>query len=163
MALHGVRISDDHARNRHHARPITRDVSRGSNLGHARGCTLSWPIDTFYSHLWANMEHELLLMPMIHQWIIIGGAHGLHEFTLTLRVCAPPTTSFLMYYWHSPAVVIDQYAGDLHDAISPEWIETVQTQRRFWQNRTPVLEMMHYFVRNIPHNISVSKKVSLRH
>jgi len=64
MALYGARISDSHARNSYHVKPISRDVSRGSNLGHARGCTLSWPIGTVYGHLWPYMEHELLLMPL---------------------------------------------------------------------------------------------------
>jgi hypothetical protein len=52
MAVHGVRISHSHARNWYHARPITRDVSRGSNLGHVRLANLSWPIGTFLGHLW---------------------------------------------------------------------------------------------------------------
>ena len=30
------------------------------------------------------------------------------EFMLTLRVRVPPTTGFLMYYWHIPTVVVDQ-------------------------------------------------------
>ncbi len=30
------------------------------------------------------------------------------EFMLTLRVHVPPTTGFLMYYWHIPTVVVDQ-------------------------------------------------------
>jgi hypothetical protein len=62
MALHGVGIPNSHARNWYHARPITRDVSRGSNLGHGRGTDLSWPIGTSHGHLWPDMERELLLM-----------------------------------------------------------------------------------------------------
>ena len=62
MALYGIRISDSHVRNSYHAKPITWDVSRGSNLGHARGGTLSWPIDAVYGHLWPYVEPELLLM-----------------------------------------------------------------------------------------------------
>ena len=64
-----------------------------------------------------------------------------------------------MFYWHSPTVVIDQYTGDSRDKLSPEWLETVQTERRFWQSRTLMLEMMRYFVRNIPHNSRVSTRV----
>ncbi|KAF8951654.1 hypothetical protein BDZ97DRAFT_1931961 [Flammula alnicola] len=81
------------------------------------------------------------------------------EFTLTLRVRVPPTAGFLMYYWQSPTVIIDQYRGNPCDSPSPEWLVTVQTERRFWQSRVLMLEMMLYFVRNIPHNARVSKKV----
>ncbi|KAF8914284.1 hypothetical protein CPB84DRAFT_1841011 [Gymnopilus junonius] len=35
------------------------------------------------------------------------------EFTLMLRLCVPPTSGFLMFYWHSPIVVIDKYTGEL--------------------------------------------------
>jgi hypothetical protein len=82
------------------------------------------------------------------------------EFTLTLRVRVPPTTCFLMYYWQSPTVVIDKYTADARDKLSPEWLETVQTERRFWQSRTVMLEMMLYFARNIPQNSRVSKRVN---
>ena len=54
-------------------------------------------------------------------------------------------------------MVIDRYTGDSHDKFSPEWLETVQTERRFWQSHTLMLEMMLFFVRNIPHNSSVWK------
>ncbi len=49
-------------------------------------------------------------------------------FTLTLQVCIPPTTGFLMHYWHSPAVIIDQYTEDNLDNLSPNWLETVRTK-----------------------------------
>ena len=62
MALYGVRISDGHARNLYHVKPISRDVSQGSNLGHGRGTNLSWPIDASHGQLWPYMECELLLM-----------------------------------------------------------------------------------------------------
>jgi ribosomal protein L16 Arg81 hydroxylase len=88
-----------------------------------------------------------------------GGVQDPDEFTLTLRVRVPPTTSFLMYYWQSPTVVIDQYMGDFRDKFSPEWLETVQTERRFWQSRPLMLEMMLNFVRNIPLNSKVSTRV----
>ncbi|KIJ94104.1 hypothetical protein K443DRAFT_12375 [Laccaria amethystina LaAM-08-1] len=81
------------------------------------------------------------------------------EFTLTLRVRVPPTTSFFMYYWQSPTVVIDKYIAGSRDKLSPEWLETVQTERRFWQSRTLMLEMMLYFAQNIPKNSRVSKRV----
>jgi hypothetical protein len=79
---------------------------------------------------------------------------------LTLRVRVPPTTGFLMYYWHSPTVVIDQYTGDSPHELSPEWLKTVQKECRFWQSRTLMLEMMLYFARNIPHNSRVLTRVS---
>lgn len=81
-------------------------------------------------------------------------------FTLTLQVCIPPTTGFLMHYWHSPAVIIDQYTEDNLDNLSPNWLETVRTNRRFWQNRILMLEMMLYFVRNIPQNSRLLRQVT---
>lgn len=92
---------------------------------------------------------------------IEGDAQKPDEFTLTLRVCVPPTSWFLMYYWHSPIVVIDQYTGYSDDKHAPEWLETTQTERRFWQCRTVMLEMMLYFVRNIPHNSRVRRRVTI--
>ncbi|EDR06324.1 uncharacterized protein LACBIDRAFT_329020 [Laccaria bicolor S238N-H82] len=62
MASRGVGILDSHARNRSHARSITGDVSRGSNLGHGREANLSWPIGASHGHLWPYVEPELLLM-----------------------------------------------------------------------------------------------------
>ena len=97
---------------------------------------------------------------IIWQGLVEGDLQDPNEFTLTLRVCVPPTTGFLMYYWHSPTMVIDRYTGDSHDKFSPEWLETVQTERRFWQSCTLMLEMMLFFVRNIPHNSSVWKRVT---
>jgi hypothetical protein len=64
-----------------------------------------------------------------------------------------------MYYWQSPTVVIDKYIAGSRDKLSPEWLETVQTERRFWQSRTLMLEMMLYFAQNIPQNSRVSKRV----
>jgi len=101
------------------------------------------------------------MLPILFcQGLVEGDLQDRNKFTLTLRVCIPPTTGFLMYYWHSPTVVIDQYLGDYQDELSPEWLQTVQTERRFWQNRTLMLEMMLYFVRNIPHNSGVSTGVT---
>jgi hypothetical protein len=96
---------------------------------------------------------------MICQGLVQDDVQDPEEFTLTLRVCVPPTTGFLMHYWHSPTVVIDQYMGDSCDRLSPQWLKTVQTERRFWQSRTLMLEMMLYFVRNVPHNSRVSTQV----
>lgn len=81
-----------------------------------------------------------------------------NEFTLTLRLRVPPTTVVLMHYWRSPTIVVDQYIGDPHDELSPEWLETVQTECRFWQSRTIMLEMMLYFVQTIPQNFIVSRR-----
>ena len=78
MALHGIKILDGHAKNWYHARPITRDVSWGSNLGHARGGTLSWPIDTIYDHLWPYMEPKLLLMKEQNSWSATPPYHYIH-------------------------------------------------------------------------------------
>ena len=97
---------------------------------------------------------------IICQGVVEGDIQHPDEFTLTLCVRIPPTTCFLMYYWQSPTVVIDQYTADSRDKLSPEWLVTVQTERRFWQSRTLMLEMMLYFTRNIPQNPRVSKRVN---
>ena len=96
---------------------------------------------------------------IIPQGLVKDGVQDPDEFTLTLRLRVPPTTSFLMYYWQSPTVVIDQYMGEFRDKFSPEWLKTVQTERRFWQSRTLMLEMMLNFVRDIALNSKVSIRV----
>ena len=96
---------------------------------------------------------------IICQGHVEGDIQDPGEFKLTLRIRIPPTACFLMYYWQSPTVIIDQYTADSHDKLSPEWLETVQTERRFWQSRTLMLEMLLYFARNIPQNSRVSKRV----
>ena len=93
------------------------------------------------------------------QGLVKGGLQDPDEFTLTLRLRVPLTTSFLMYYWQSPTVVIDQYTGEICDKFSPEWLETAQTERRFWQSHALMLEMMLNFVCNIPLNSKVSTQV----
>lgn len=66
-----------------------------------------------------------------------------------------------MYYWRSPAVIIDQYTGasDGRSQLLPNWINTVQTECRFWQSRILMLEMLLYFAHFIPHNSGVAKQV----
>ncbi|EDR03370.1 uncharacterized protein LACBIDRAFT_331433 [Laccaria bicolor S238N-H82] len=80
MALYGVRILDSHARNPYHARPITWDVSRGSNLGHGRVANLSWPIGASHGHLWPYVEPELLLMM---EFCLDSAAHQCHSGVIT--------------------------------------------------------------------------------
>lgn len=63
-----------------------------------------------------------------------------------------------MHYWQSPTVIIDRYTGELHNQLHPEWLRTVQTECRFWQNRTLMLDMMGYFASNIADNFSVSRR-----
>ena len=97
-----------------------------------------------------------VVYPIFPQGVVENDVQDPDEFTLTLRVRVPPTIGFLMHYWHSPTVVIDQYMGDSHNRLSPQWLKTVQTECKFWQSHTLMLEMMLYFVRNIPHNSRVS-------
>ena len=97
--------------------------------------------------------------PIIRQGHVESDIQDPDKFTLTLCVRVPPTTSFLMYYWQSPTLVIDQYTGVAHDKLSPEWLKTVQTECQFWQSHTLMLEMMLYFVQKIPHNSKVSTRV----
>ncbi|KAF9470043.1 hypothetical protein BDN70DRAFT_902429 [Pholiota conissans] len=79
-------------------------------------------------------------------------------FILTLRIRVPPTTVYLLHYWQSPAVIVDQYLGGLDDKQSPNWLRTVDSECHFWQDRTVMLEMMRYFARKIVHNSRVSRR-----
>ncbi|KIJ95722.1 hypothetical protein K443DRAFT_320540 [Laccaria amethystina LaAM-08-1] len=109
--------------------------------------------------LWQD-DVECILNIIFKEGLVEGDIQHPDEFTLTLRVRVPPTTCFLMHYWQSPTVVIDQHTADSRDKLSPEWLETVRTERRFWQSRTVMLEMMLYFARNIPQNSRASKRVN---
>jgi len=82
------------------------------------------------------------------------------KFTLILYLCIPPTSGFLMFYWHSPVVVIGKYTGDTWDTLAPDWLQTVQIECQFWQRRTLMLEMMIHFVHNIPQNERVMSQVA---
>lgn len=66
-----------------------------------------------------------------------------------------------MHYWHSPTIIIDQYTEEYCvKPLLPGWLKSVQTELHFWQNRVLMLEMMLYFVRNIPDNSLVLKHVT---
>ena len=65
-----------------------------------------------------------------------------------------------MSYWHSPTVIIDQFTEDSLSKHSPNWLEVVKTELKFWQSRILMLEMMLYFVQTIPHNSGISRKVT---
>ncbi|KIK08585.1 hypothetical protein K443DRAFT_1248 [Laccaria amethystina LaAM-08-1] len=110
-------------------------------------------------HLLRQDDVECILNVIFKEGLVEGDIQDPGEFTLTLRIRVPPTACFLMYYWQSPTVVVGQYTADSHDKLSLEWLETVQTERRFWQSRTLMLEMLLYFARNIPQNSRVSKRV----
>ncbi|KAF9475261.1 hypothetical protein BDN70DRAFT_936028 [Pholiota conissans] len=116
-----------------------------------------------------GMPHEYLLCEDNVECILnVIRKEGLTEnsirfpdtFTLTLRVRVPPTAGFLMYYWHGPTIIIDECIGKSDGRPSPDWLETVQTERRFWQGRMLMLEMLLYFVGNIPHNSKASSRVT---
>ena len=81
------------------------------------------------------------------------------EFKLTLRLCVPPSSGFLVYYRHSPIVVIDEYTGEEDDADAPEWLRSHQLERKFWQQRSVMLDLMLYFVADLPENARLSSKV----
>ena len=81
------------------------------------------------------------------------------EFKLTLHLCVPPSSGFLVYYRHSPIVVIDEYTGEEEDAHAPEWLRAHQLERKFWQPRSLMLDLMLYFVADLPGNARLSLKV----
>ena len=83
---------------------------------------------------------------IIPQGLIQSDFQDPNKFMLTLHIHVPPTTGFLMHYWHSPTVVIDQYMGDPCNRLSPQWLKTAETEHWFWQSHTLMLEMMLNFV-----------------
>ncbi|KAF9473203.1 hypothetical protein BDN70DRAFT_899964 [Pholiota conissans] len=83
-----------------------------------------------YYPLWQDAV-ECTLNVICKEGVVKGDVQN--EYTLMLRLRVPPTTSFLMYYWRSPTVVIDQYTGDPDAKNSPEWLKTVETVCQFWQ------------------------------
>lgn len=88
-----------------------------------------------------------------------SGSQSPDIFTLTLRVRVPQTTSFLMHYWHSPIIIVDQYIEDSCSKPSPRWLKTIRAEVHFWQSRILMLEMMLYFIQTIPLNSRVSRRV----
>ncbi|KJA12629.1 hypothetical protein HYPSUDRAFT_152316, partial [Hypholoma sublateritium FD-334 SS-4] len=107
--------------------------------------------------LWQD-DVECILRVIRKEEPVEGILQTRDEFTLTLRIRVPPTTAYLMHYWQSPTIIIDQYTRDPQDQHSPEWLKTVQTECRFWQSRTLMLEIIRYFAENVPHNARVSKR-----
>ena len=81
------------------------------------------------------------------------------EFKLTLCLRVPPSSGFLVYYGHSPVVVIDEYTGEEEEAHAPEWLRAHQLERKFWQQRSLMLDLMLYFVAELPGNAKLSSKV----
>jgi hypothetical protein len=84
---------------------------------------------------------------------------GLKKFTLTLCLRVPPSSGFLMYYRHSPIVVIDKYTGEEDDALAPEWLRAHRPERKFWQQRSLMLDLILYFVADLLENARLSSKV----
>ena len=91
----------------------------------------------------------------------IQGLFDPKEFKLTLRLCVPPSSGFLVYYRHSPIVVIDEYTGEEDDADAPEWLRAhpSRLEHKFWQQRSLMLDLMLYFVADLPENARLSSKV----
>jgi len=63
-----------------------------------------------------------------------------------------------VYYKHSPVVVINEYTGE-EDAHAPEWLREHQLEHKFWQPRSLMLDLMLYFVADLPGNARLSSKV----
>ncbi|KAF9470885.1 hypothetical protein BDN70DRAFT_901765 [Pholiota conissans] len=120
---------------------------------HIRGPYLDYPLWQDDVECILNVVHEEVSVEL-------SAVQNTKEFTLTLRVRIPPTTNYLMHYWQSPTVIIDKYTWNSHGSHSPDWLQTVQTERWFWQSRILMLEMMLYFARNIHHNSRVARRVS---
>ncbi len=81
------------------------------------------------------------------------------EFALTLRLRVPPSSGFLAYYIPSPIVVIDKYIGEEDDVYAPEWLQSQRLERRFWQQRSLMLDLLLYFAFDLPENHRVRPSV----
>ena len=75
-----------------------------------------------------------------------------NEHTLTLCLRVPPSSGFLAYYIHSPVVAIDRFIGDEDDIHAPEWLQSQRLERRFWQQRSLMLDLLLYFATDLPEN-----------
>ena len=82
-----------------------------------------------------------------------------NEYTLTLRLRVPPSSGFLAYYIHSPVVVIDRFIGEDDDVHAPEWIQSRRLERRFWQQRSVMLDLLLYFAADLPENHELNSRV----
>ncbi|KJA14961.1 hypothetical protein HYPSUDRAFT_149721, partial [Hypholoma sublateritium FD-334 SS-4] len=82
-----------------------------------------------------------------------------NEFSLTLRLRVPPSSGFLKYYIHSPIVVIDKFIGEEDDVHAPEWVQSKRLERRFWQQRSLMLDFLLYFVVDLPENSRLCSSV----
>jgi hypothetical protein len=56
-------------------------------------------------------------------------------------------------------VVIDEYTGEEDDAHAPEWLRAHRLERKFWQQRSLMLDLMLYFVADLPENARLFSKV----
>lgn len=75
-----------------------------------------------------------------------------NEYTLNLCLRVPPSSGFLAYYIPSPVVVIDRFIGEKDDDYAPEWLQSQRLERRFWQQRSLMLDLLLYFVADLPEN-----------
>ena len=81
------------------------------------------------------------------------------EFTLTLCLRVPASSGFLAYYVHCPTVIIDRFIGDEDDEDTPEWLRSQRLERRFWQQRSLMLDLLLYFAADLPENRQLHSSV----
>ncbi len=82
-----------------------------------------------------------------------------NEFSLTLRLRVPASSGFSAYYVCSPIIVIDKFIGDEEDDHAPEWVQSRRLERRFWQQRSLMLDLALYFAANLPENSLLCSKI----
>ncbi len=81
------------------------------------------------------------------------------EHTLTLCLRVPPSSGFWAYYIHSPVVVIDKFMGESNDIDAPEWLQCQRLQRKFWQQRSLMLDLLLYFAADLAENRQIYPSV----
>ena len=82
-----------------------------------------------------------------------------NEHTLTLRLRVPPSSGFWAYYIHSPVVVIDRFIGESSSVDAPEWLQCQRLQRKFWQQRSLMLDLLLYFAADLAENHQIHPSV----
>lgn len=100
----------------------------------------------------------ILANPFACQGVIEDPFQDLPTYTLNLRISLPPTSGFLIYFWKSQSVVISTFTGEPEDKTAPDWLQLVAPERKFWQRRSLMVDMMLYFS-ELPQNARVSDRV----
>ncbi|KJA15032.1 hypothetical protein HYPSUDRAFT_59039 [Hypholoma sublateritium FD-334 SS-4] len=107
--------------------------------------------------LWQDKAECILSVN--HKVLVRGPFEDRSEFVLTLRLLVPASSGFWAYYVPSPIIVIDRFIGNEDDDHAPEWVQCQRLERRFWQQRSLMLDLLLYFAADLPENSLLCSKV----